>query len=699
MPRLAALLALSGAASLIHQVVWFRVLTLALGSSVHAAAAVLSGFMAGMALGSLAGGDVADRVDGSRRRWMAFAAVEAGTALAAFCLPPLLRGASAPLAPSLLIAIPAALIGASMPLALRIAGVASANAPRAAALIAGNAAGALAGVLTSALVTIPVMGLRKSTLLAVLLNLVAAIGALAMTVRRDEAEAQNDAATPPATRARADWVLVAAAVSGFATFALEILWLRILSAIALRPTAYTFALILSAVLAGLAAGGLAAARVLRHSRQWHTAAGLSLVAASACALAFTHLVSAAVRAFAWPVVAAAAFGGIFATALCLGFCFPAVLSARVAVASPSVSGRRAGDVVAVNVVSAAFGALGATFLLLPHFGTRGSFAAVIAVLAFTGAMLALRRQQAWSAVVLAVTAAGAGAFVSDMNAAALAGRFPGHTLLWRKEAAQATVAVHVEPGGVRTLWVNGIHQANDSADAVAFHRLLAELPLDLHPSPRRYLSVGLGAGITAGAAAARGALRVDIVEISPEVAQAAALFAHANKGLLQRPNARIFLDDARAFLRRSAGAYDVITADPIVPRLAGGGILSSEEYFRSARGSLAGAGLFAKWIGPTEDTAWKLIARTFLRVFPDATLWSDRILLAGLGPGWERKVEAYRGTTVFTAGPEALRAFVGEGPILTDDQPRVEYFLSLPEHDPPIDLSPLKGGTRKYLKR
>jgi hypothetical protein len=53
----------------------------------------------------------------------------------------------------------------------------------------------------------------------------------------------------------------------------------------------------------------------------------------------------------------------------------------------------------------------------------------------------------------------------------------------------------------------------------------------------------------------------------------------------------------------------------------------------------------------------------------------------------------------FTAGPDELRAFVGAGPILTDDQPRVEYFLSLPEDDPPIDLSPLTGDARRYLRK
>ena len=38
---------------------------------------------------------------------------------------------------------------------------------------------------------------------------------------------------------------------------------------------------------------------------------------------------------------------------------------------------------------------------------------------------------------------------------------------------------------------------------------------------------------------------------------------------------------------------------------------------------------------------------------------------------------------IFIAGPEEIREFVGDGPLLTDDQPRIEYFLSLPKNDAP----------------
>jgi len=52
--------------------------------------------------------------------------------------------------------------------------------------------------------------------------------------------------------------------------------------------------------------------------------------------------------------------------------------------------------------------------------------------------------------------------------------------------------------------------------------------------------------------------------------------------------------------------------------------------------------------------------------------------------------------TTFVAGPDELRAYVGPGPILTDDRPLTEYFLSLSRDKNP-DLSSLKGDVKRYI--
>ncbi len=71
----AAFFVSSGAAGLIYQVAWVRILSMIFGVTVHAVSAVLAGFMAGLALGSFVAGRVAERV---RNPLLVYGIVEIG---------------------------------------------------------------------------------------------------------------------------------------------------------------------------------------------------------------------------------------------------------------------------------------------------------------------------------------------------------------------------------------------------------------------------------------------------------------------------------------------------------------------------------------------------------------------------------------------------------------------------------------------
>jgi spermidine synthase len=172
---------------------------------------------------------------------------------------------------------------------------------------------------------------------------------------------------------------------------------------------------------------------------------------------------------------------------------------------------------------------------------------------------------------------------------------------------------------------------------------------------------------------------------------------------------------------REKSTYDVITADLIQPEHAGAGHLYSREYFALMRHALAADGLALQWIGHRRDIEYRLILRTFLDVFPETTLWADGQLLVGsLGPLAVRR-EAFarqiaRAETrqaldriglgsfdaligQFIAGPDELRVFVGDGPLLTDDRPLLEYFRSLPGRDDRmVDLSGVLGDASRYMR-
>jgi spermidine synthase len=156
--------------------------------------------------------------------------------------------------------------------------------------------------------------------------------------------------------------------------------------------------------------------------------------------------------------------------------------------------------------------------------------------------------------------------------------------------------------------------------------------------------------------------------------------------------------------------YDVITADIILPIHAGSTNVYSREYFQAARNALNDRGLVAQWVNGTE-AEYKIIMRTFLSVFPEATLWAEGSILIGsaaplrISRGdfeWKLAIpDRARGfrdigitkfddlTAMYTAGPRELARYVGDGPLLTDDRPLAEYFLSLPRDRQP-DLSGFK---------
>ena len=74
----------SGAAGLVYQVVWTRMLTQIFGNTTYAIATVLSAFMAGLAIGSYLFGKIADR---GKNDFLLYGLLEAGVGIYGFAVP------------------------------------------------------------------------------------------------------------------------------------------------------------------------------------------------------------------------------------------------------------------------------------------------------------------------------------------------------------------------------------------------------------------------------------------------------------------------------------------------------------------------------------------------------------------------------------------------------------------------------------
>ena len=159
--------------------------------------------------------------------------------------------------------------------------------------------------------------------------------------------------------------------------------------------------------------------------------------------------------------------------------------------------------------------------------------------------------------------------------------------------------------------------------------------------------------------------------------------------------------------------YDVITADVVHPYDAGATNLYSVEYFRLVARSLVPQGIMIQWVSPGSAFEHALIVRTFLQAFPNSSLWLGGDLLIGspspltisrtelearLADEAARPALAEVGLNhaqdvlaQFRASSAELHAYAGDGPILTDDHPILEYFQSQDIPSDPPDLNRFHG--------
>jgi len=737
MPLVLFLFFFSGAAGLAYQVLWIRQLSFVFGVTAYAAGTVLAAFMAGLALGSWLAGPVLARI---KRPLSAFGAVELLIGASALATPAALDLASMlyralyDAAPEsflvqtlarfacafIVLLVPTGLMGMTLPLLSASPAVRAGRfASHVSALYAVNTSGAVVGALATGFVLIGSIGVSRTFLVAAACNAVAGFGALLLDrvgqPTAQPAASQSTGTSSPRGPIAVWWVMAA---SGFASLALEIVWFRLMIQ-ALDGTTYAVTVTLASVLIGIAVGGAISARLLARDADWLGWLTM-LQAATACAV----LLGVGILTWENPLGLPPLRGALRVVALVLlpsllmGISFPMLLRLGVPVAGDArARGRLVGRFYSVNVLGAIAGSIAGGFLIVPVLGTWMAAVLLATVYLASALWLALGHRQRGRA--LGGVAAGAIAFVflastlPDPFATATRRRAPpGSVEIFRDDGVQTPVSVY-ESASQRTLNVGGLHQANDSQSMVLLHRRIGALPMALHPSPESALVIGLGGGATAGAVSRFPGTAVQIVELSESVRLAAPYFAHVTYDVLQQPNVRVRVDDGRNFLALSGERFDVITADIIQPVHAGAGHLYSREYFELVRGALKPGGLALQWIGRREKLHYDLIMRTFLDVFPNATLWLDGELMVGsVEPLQVRRETVERALAApssgellrtigldsfdaldqwYTAGPREMRAFVGQGPLLTDDRPLLEYYRSLPADEALVDLSTLHG--------
>src|SRR5262249_43189186 len=162
-----------------------------------------------------------------------------------------------------------------------------------------------------------------------------------------------------------------------------------------------------------------------------------------------------------------------------------------------------------------------------------------------------------------------------------------------REGAMASVAVLESTNHSRVLKVNNRFQMGGTAARIAEQRH-ADIPLLLHPDPKRALFIGLGTGITFATAAKYPNLIADGVELLPGVAEAMPLFQDDPRAF-ENPALHVHVADGRRFVLITTNRYDVIVGDLFHPAQDGAAFLYTREHFTAVRERLAPRGLFCQW--------------------------------------------------------------------------------------------------------
>lgn len=719
---------LSGLAGLGYEIVWTRMFAVGLGHEMPSLLAVLAAFFGGFGLGALLFDRRISRSAVPGRWYASLELVISLWAIASIVLIPILNRSAADLIglhPSawrhwlISFAIPfigllpaTAAMGATLAAIERLAARLRRSGRIVGGLYAVNTGGAVAGTLLAAFVIVPELGYTRTLAVFAAVNVICALGVGLGAARRERARVQVAVELSDTPQFFRIGVLVFA--TGFLGIGYEVVAVRAMGQV-LENTVYSFASALSIYLVGTAIGAAVYQRFCRRVSFAPPLGWFLQLLALAC-LAGTLVLNRAgilydsARLWLGGGVAASIAAEMF---LALVVFFLPTLIMGATFSHLALSARRAtggiGHALGLNTFGASIAPVLFGVILMTQIGIKWTLVAVslgYLPLLFLVPKMTLRRMLPGALTVPLCLLLPANLILVDTP--------PEARIIAYREGVPASVAVIETHDGHRSLKVNNRFYMGATYPNFA-ERRMAHIPLLLHPRPERVLFLGLGTGVTAGAATVHPRLAVTGVELLGEVIAVQPLFAPANRLSRTVPGSYIAAD-ARRFVRASSEEYDVIIGDLFQPARDGAGALYTREHFEAVRGRLAAGGIFCQWLPLYQlgEDMVRLIVRTFLEVFPHATAhvahfnvettmlglvgrmggydyggnWYDRrVADAALAAELEELALTNELTLFGTiiAGTEALERYASDGSVNTDDRPLVIFrapFFTYRKNEP-----------------
>jgi spermidine synthase len=651
--RLGLMFFVSGFAALVYQVLFAKQLALVFGSTSTATLTVLATFLGGMAIGSLLGSRLALK---SSRPLVLYAMME--MLIGGYCiLTPFLfdliqhlyvalASGQAPEAPILLVLrvalgavvllVPTVLMGATLPVLAQALGTQSQRVGlNVAWLYFANTGGAAVGALLTSYAVIPLIGASRTTLVAAVLNMLVALGAIELSKRWGALQAAQTPIQGSTTemlvslpRNAATAALLSLGIGGVLSLGLEVVYVHMLSIVA-GNSVYAFGLMLATFLLGLAGGGEIARRLLLKPESdrirllvW---ALLGLAASVAAGVWWWNDIPEYFASFAqYPAAKSFASREAIRGIVCALLMMPPTLFIGAAYAfgmdiATAVGRdkpiRMLGFGAALNTLGNITGVLLFGFFLLPLFGglattqiiAFGALGLAVLVLIVTATKVSRRdiTVVAGAAVIVVfslngqlnynVLSSGANVYFEPQQW----GRVIDHAESIDGGLTSVTTN-DTKDGPVKTLLTNGKFQGNDAIIGEMPAQLGFALASLLHQDHRdKALVIGYGTGVTSRVFHEAGFRQLDIAELSRDVVQLADThFAKVNHRVSSAPGVHLHITDGRNLLLLSSkqSGYDVISMEITSIWFAGAASLYNREFYSLARSRLAPDGVLQQWV-------------------------------------------------------------------------------------------------------
>ncbi len=671
----------SGFPALIYQLIWQRELFLIFGTNIESVTIVVTAFMLGLGLGSLAGGRL------SKRQGLAplpvLAAIELLTGAFGLCSPAIFERAGAftiglslpatAAAALSLVIVPTLLMGATLPLLVGYLARRSGQIGGAVGLMYYvNTLGAGAACLVCAMLLFPFLGMSGSLHVAVAMNGAVAVGALAAYWHdgRGVAAALLEAAPSSPTRAPVLNLATAAAIAaagGFVSLSYEIFFFRTVS-FATGSSATSFAITLGVFLFGIASGAQQAGQVCETASRADAMRKLvdTLLKAVAAGIVFLPLLN-----YVSALPSGATIGALAVTyfvARFWGSLLPYL--AQLSIAVDDKAGMRTAVLYLANILGSASGSVITGFVLMDWLGlvaisTVLAVAGVTCLLALIAALtisLQEKRQRASVAMVLAIVA---------VIAIPVGSRHVLESLQWQgaswaqnfaKVVEDRSGIITVTPDGV--VYGHGMYDGHFNTDLKHdSNGIVRPYALSLfHPAPRDVLMIGLSSGSWAQVIAHNPAVAsLTVVEINPGYVR---LIKDEPEvaSLLRNPKVTIVTDDGRRWLRANPNRhFDAVVSNTTWHFRASVTNLLSVEFLDLVRRHLNLGGIF---FYNTTDSA--RVQLTGCLAFAHGARFTNHMVVSDAPIAWDfarwrRTLESYRidGRPVFDLTRATDRAKIG----------------------------------------